>query len=202
MNDLQDEQLDALTEILNIGVGRAAAVLNEMTDAPVSLHVPIVKLTSADKLEESLGKASVDPVISVSLQFSGPFSGTAQLVFPAEAAAKLVTALTNDDEKDDEDLDEIRLGTLVEVGNIVINGVMGSVSNVFSERIDYQVPDYKEDSIINLLDHGHMNPGVMILLAGTQFSIEELQLAGEFILLFEVGSFDALIRAVNPLLKE
>ncbi len=203
MQELTAEQTDGLTELINIGVGRAAGVLNDMTEAHVSLKVPAITLISQDNLDRELGDMSDDMLASVQLRFAGSFSGTAALVFPTESANKLVTALTGDDEDpDDEDLDEIRVGTLNEVGNIVVNGVMGSISNVLNEAIEYNVPDYKEDIIANLLRADAKDNKMTILLAATHFTIQELRLGGEIILLFEVGSFDALVTALDQLMED
>ncbi|MCH9680737.1 MAG: chemotaxis protein CheX [Deltaproteobacteria bacterium] len=201
MQKLTADQTDGLTELINIGVGRAAGVLNDMTESHVSLRVPAITLLSQDTIDEELGDMSDDLLASVQLRFAGSFSGTAALVFPTESANKLVTALTGDDE-DDQDLDEIRVGTLNEVGNIVVNGVMGSISNVLSEAIEYTVPDYKEDVIANLLRADTAGAQMTVLLAATHFTIEELRLGGEIILLFEVGSFDALVAALDQLMEE
>ena len=41
---MTDETLDALTEILNIGIGRAAASLSRMVETRVELRVPEIEL--------------------------------------------------------------------------------------------------------------------------------------------------------------
>ena len=38
--DVDKESLDAITEIINIGVGRSASLLNQMTDSNIRLRVP------------------------------------------------------------------------------------------------------------------------------------------------------------------
>ena len=45
--NLTPDQADILRELMNIGVGRAAGMLNEMTDAYVRLQVPSVGIFSA-----------------------------------------------------------------------------------------------------------------------------------------------------------
>jgi chemotaxis protein CheY-P-specific phosphatase CheC len=46
------EQLDALRELINIGIGRAAGVLNEMLSAHIQLYVPDVEILSAEESRE------------------------------------------------------------------------------------------------------------------------------------------------------
>ena len=44
------EQIDALKELINIGVGKAAAMLNQMVNIRVHLKVPFVKVLTLSKL--------------------------------------------------------------------------------------------------------------------------------------------------------
>ncbi len=95
------------------------------------------------------------------------------------------------------DLDSVRAGTLSEVGNIVLNGIMGSFGNILDQHISYSIPTYVEDTIDNLLALNGATINPIVILARTRFKIEQLQVEGNIILLFEVGSFDALVAAVD-----
>ena len=93
-----------------------------------------------------------------------------------------------------ESLDEIRSGTLCEIGNIVLNGLMGSISNVLKMQLKYSVPTYLEGKIGNLTSaRGNMSSDTKILLARTHFTIKELKIEGDIIVFFETGALDALL---------
>jgi CheY-specific phosphatase CheX len=122
MTQLTPQQNDMLTELANIGMGHAASTLNNLIGHRVRLQVPSVEIISHAH-PALTGDGSV---AAVSMGFRGSFSGNAALMFPAESAAILVAALTG--EAPDADLsEELRAGTLAEVGNILLNGVMGSI---------------------------------------------------------------------------
>lgn len=193
---LTAEQIDALKELINIGVGRASGMLNTMLHSYVRLHVPFVEILSLSALAEKLQDMGKEELSTVRLTFKGPFSGVASLVFPTESAAKLVAVLT-DDEMDPPDLDSIRIGTLTEVGNIVLNAVMGVIGNELKQRIYYSVPTYVENPIEILLVPSGSNLGATVIWAQARFSIERHQIDGDIILLFEMGSFEALLAAIN-----
>jgi chemotaxis protein CheC len=142
-------QLDALSELINIGVGRSADVLNTMFNSHIDLQVPFVKILMPDDFRKEIEALGSDSLSAVHLIFKGMFSGTAQLIFPAVTASKLVTTVTGE-EVMSESLDEIRSGTLCEIGNIVLNGLMGSISNVLKMNLKYSVPTYLEGKIGNL----------------------------------------------------
>ena len=79
------EQFDALKEIVNIGVGRAASALNEMLDAHIELKVPTIcffNLKETDKIPKHL---QIDQLSCVQMGFKGSFNGKAALVFPPES---------------------------------------------------------------------------------------------------------------------
>ncbi|HBL14108.1 MAG TPA: chemotaxis protein CheC [Cyanobacteria bacterium UBA11162] len=191
------DQIDALKELINIGVGQAAGMLNEMIEFPIRLQIPEIRLLSPlelqNELKERMGK---DPLSAVQLGFSGSFTGSAQLVFPTESAATLVSVLTGET-LESPDLDSIKISTISEVGNIVVNGVMGSIGNVLNRPLDYAVPVYAEEKIEHLLPISHSHDDATVLLAQAHFNIEELQVQGDIVLFFDVGSFEVLLEAIS-----
>ncbi|MGL5833208.1 MAG: chemotaxis protein CheX [Waterburya sp.] len=198
MDYLSYEQLDALQEIVNIGIGRAAAMLNEMVDARIALEVPTIKLLSADQLRQvMLDRFNSQTISAVRLGFSGSLSGTAELMFPTDSASVLVAVLTGED-LESPDLDAVKIGTLSEIGNIVINGVIGSISNILEQRMEYKIPSYCEDTIENLLlSERNMTNDVVFILAQARFAIEKLEIFGDIILIFEMKTFDNLLKAID-----
>ncbi|MEH1968087.1 MULTISPECIES: chemotaxis protein CheC [unclassified Nostoc] len=190
------EELDALQELINIGVGRAASLLNEMVDSHIRLKIPVVKvLTAAEAYKELTIRFHDETLAAVKLRFTGSFYGTASLIFPTDSASTLVAVLTGED-PESADLDAVKIGTLSEIGNIVINGVMGSLSNVLKRHVNYTLPVYLEDTLENLLLSAYESDS-KILLAQASFTIERLEIIGDIILIFLVGTFDALITAMK-----
>jgi chemotaxis protein CheC len=197
--ELTPLQYDTIKEVINIGVGRAAGILNKMFTHRMNLEVPSVKILSSDDLIKELDDGLLESISSVNLSFKGKFSGLAKLIFPTESAAKLVTAFTEED-TDEEDLDEIRSATLAEIGNIVLNSLMGSIGNSLSLRINYSTPIYIEDRIEQLLNIKKAQIEPYSLLAKTRFHVEELNISGNFVLLFEIGSLENFIALIDSLI--
>ena len=86
-------QLDALRELINIGIGKAAALLNEMLSAHIQLHVPRVEIIAVADLESVIDRLGGGVTAAVQLSFRGPFNGSASLVFADEGANRLVDLL-------------------------------------------------------------------------------------------------------------
>ncbi|MBE9096290.1 chemotaxis protein CheX [Tychonema sp. LEGE 07203] len=194
--ELTADEIDALKELINIGVGSAAGMLNEMIQFPIQLQIPDIELLSAKDLRSELKKRfGIEPLSAVQLGFSGSFSGSAQLLFPTDSAVKLVSVLTGE-EQGSPDLDSLKISTLSEVGNMVINGIMGSIGNILDQPLDYAVPYYAEEEIEQLLLKEESVDSGSVLLAPTHFSIEKLQVQGDIMLFFDVGSFQMLLKAI------
>ncbi len=197
-------QTDALQELLNIGVGRSASMLNEMLGLHVQLQVPVIKVASWSDiklvLEQELG---VERLSAVRLCFSGSFSGMANLVFPTNSAAKLVAALMSEDTDNPDDLDNLKTGILGEVGNVVLNGVMGEMSNLLHQHLRYAIPTYTEMPVHDLVqpDNGNGEFTKPVLLATTRFIVQQLLITGDIILIFNIGAFDILLTALETILE-
>ena len=133
--------------------------------------------------------------------FEGTFSGTIALAFPPESASDLVAVVT-DEEPGSPDLDSIRAATLTEIANILMNNVMGSISNVLTERLKYSLPSYSVGRIHALIGGGEKEPHSTIVLARTRFTIKDLLIEGDILLLFEFDSFSAFLKTITVLEAE
>ena len=78
--DLTQTQLDALSELINIGFARAANSLSELTGDRVLLDVPQVSIHTIDELRPKLASFVEGEVATVQQIFNGPVSGNALLL--------------------------------------------------------------------------------------------------------------------------
>lgn len=192
---VSEEIRDTLKEIINIGVGKAAGMLNDLLHSHVKLEVPQIDLIKCSEFSDLSLQMGLDSVSAVRLNFKGAFTGMSSLIFPPESAAKLVDLLTGE-ESANSDLDAIKIGTLSEVGNILLNAVMGSFSNLLGLRLDFNIPSYMEAPLDAIMECGLYNC-ITILVIKTRFIVEEQEIEGEVVMIFNVESFDSLIEAVK-----
>ena len=202
------EEIDALRELINIGVGRAAGALNDMVGAHVELRVPSVRLVSPADIAEIIKSTAGQKLATVRMGFSGKLQGTAGLVFPTDSASKLVALLTGE-EAGTPDLDSLRAGALTEVGNILLNAVMGSITNVLERHISYELPTYSEETPEDLAEAVRSQADAAVLLAQTHFlvgqshfSLEQEKIEGEVTLFFGTDSFEVLLERIRKMHEE
>ena len=117
--ELTQTQHDALVELLNIGFGRAAAALSELTGHRVLLEVPQVSVHAIDELNKALRPVLNDQVASVHQIFSGPVAGDALLILDHSAAGMLKELLTSEPPLP-LPFDASAREVLTEVGNILL----------------------------------------------------------------------------------
>jgi len=198
---LTDLQLDALKEVINLGVGYAAGSLNELVGTPISLRVPEVDIMPLDEARLRATTMGWGRVASVHLAFSGPLKGNVALVFPYDSAVKLVSLLTGD-EGCNSDVDGIRAATLEETGNIILNGVVGSISNLLQGKISFSIPYYSEQGGLPARFAGSDNSsGVQVIFARARFGVAEQEIEGEIFVFFEMGSLESLVAALDRLIE-
>jgi chemotaxis protein CheC len=199
MISLTTVQEDSFQEIFNIGVGRAASLLNDLVSSHITLQVPQIKFLSHESVISELeGEHYGQKIASVCLEFSGTMDGKAHLFFPLNAASLLVATATGEG-FDSPDLDAIRVGTLTEIGNILINSIVGSISNLLSQKFNYSLPNYIEGEAKDLLKCNEENSSLSLLIAQTSFLFEELQITGKIALIFEEDFVDLLLVSLNKL---
>jgi len=194
---ISETYLDALKEVINIGVGRGASVLNQLLDAHIILEVPEVKIINISELAENFKPHDNQKYAFISLPYEGNISGRAKLIFPFSSAVKLASVFAEKENTDlNEDLNYIRSGILSEVGNIVINSIIGTLSNELKLNLTYKIPIYMEGEMSAMLKSIE-NTSKEIILCHTYFKTPKMNITGELVLFFEFGSLDKLMHLLN-----
>ena len=192
---LTPSHIATLKGLIDAGSNQAADVLNMMTGSDIRLQVPSVAMLNAPDEKNGL---SSDQLSAVQLGFRGPFSGISLLLFSLDNGAQLAAALTGE-QPGTPGFDDLRIEALTEVGNMVLNGVMGSIGNVLQQRLDYAIPAYLEESLDHLLGTRTPDEDNAALLAQTRFTIERLDFDGAIILVFTPESAQALVAALDTI---
>ncbi|MEA1980131.1 MAG: chemotaxis protein CheC [candidate division Zixibacteria bacterium] len=202
---LSEIQLDALKEVINIGIGKAGSALSELIGSKVHLKVPIVGTCPINDFGNVLKLENEEEIVSVDQGFSGALAGDAVLIFPQDSGSSLTCELCGEEELGD--IAAERESALLEVGNIILNGVLGSMSNIFNESLAFDLPVYNESVLTKLITRLGKEPEVVTgsakaLFARADFSISTLQVTGNVLLIFEINSFEKLITAIDNYVVE
>lgn len=137
-----ENKLDVLRELANIGVGNAVTALSQMlNEEKIGMDVPIVDLVLLQDVPEMLGGAE-QPVAGVYIESHGDLSLTFLFVLPLDSAARLITILVPDSIGD---FDEMGLSALIEVGNILTGSYLNALSALTNLRLMASPPEIAVD---------------------------------------------------------
>lgn len=196
MPNFSELQQDALCEIFNISVSQAAASLSEIVRDPVELSVPRVDLCAADHAKHYFGDSY--KVCGISQQFYGDFAGKAILVFPESRSLELVRLMVGL-ELPIEELSEMEQDALIEIGNIVINACMASLSDMFHQHFDCDIPHTivgDSEAVLNGYDDNSS-----LIIIQIKFSISSRDLEGHIVFMVNAKSMEALEVSVNKFIS-
>jgi chemotaxis protein CheC len=160
----------------------------------VELKVPEVDVVTLPALAKSFGRVVEETLSSVQMGFRGGLDGCAFLVFPPSSATKLASLVAG--EPAARIAEGMNSGTLTEIGNILINAVVGAIANLLDLRLRYSLPVYAEGRVMDLLAAHRTGSIPVVFVAKARFEIRESQVDGSLLLLFEMTSFEGLLRAL------
>lgn len=176
---LTELQQDVMTELLNIGMGRAALALSAMVGEEVLLSVPLVELMSRREAAMLIMEKASDRIIAVLQTFSGLFWGDTMLVFPEEKSLELVRSLLNDT-LPLEVMTEMEQEALMEIGNIVLNSCIGSISNMLHTEVSSSLPSLLCGSCAEILGNqdSTQTDNEVVMLLRMDFALQERSIQG------------------------
>ena len=193
MNPLSELQLDALTEIFNIGAGRAASSLSEIVGEEVKLSVPRVQLYQSSEINAEVLSLNSPRVGAVKQSFSGPFDADAMLLFTEERAMEIVHDMMGS-QVGIEEMVEFEQEAMCELGNIILNACLSSMADILKLTLDSSLPAYsvgETDTILRQIV-SEANQPVMLVLH-IDLAIEKRLSQGYLVFLLSSSSLRELL---------
>lgn len=193
MNSLSEIQLDALTEIFNIGAGRAASSLSEIVGDEVKLSVPRIQLYQSTEINAEVLSLNSPRLGAVKQNFSGPFTADAMLLFTEERAMEIVHDMMGS-QVSVEDLAEFEQEAMCELGNIILNACLSSMADILSLTLDSSLPAYsvgETDTILRQIISDANQPVMLVL--HIDLAIEKRLSQGYLVFLLSSSSLKELL---------
>jgi chemotaxis protein CheC len=193
--ELTAAQTDSLTELINIGYGRAAGVLSELTGYRISLEVPQVTIHTIEEIAPILARSMASPVASVNQAFSGPVSGSALLLLD-EPSAMAMSNLLSDEKNVSPEFDANAQEIITEVGNILLNACLGIFGNLLQIQVTFSVPRLTFEHVTKALEAVSVQSDETVrygLMIHTRFHVKTADVTGYLVIVLSVASFDRLL---------
>jgi chemotaxis protein CheC len=197
-------ELDILRELFNISVGKASSLLSEIIDRKIILNVPDVRILDMDNninMQNFLPEKPDGIFMISSISFDYELEGKASMIFSAEKMRIFIDLCLNSDETGDYheiSFSDIDIDVIKEIGNIVLNAVVGEIGNLLDLKLTYSLPEvkaYKKDEFFE-------NKFSSILVLNITFLIENTKIEGAIFVHLTINSFSELMSKINEIKDE
>ena len=191
VSELTAVERDALAEIANMGVSRAATSLREMVGEQVMLSVPAANIVTRREACRLVERGSTK-LVAVQQSFDGPFAGNALLIFPAAQSLELVRMIVGN-EHSLEDVIDLEQEALAETGNIILNACLATIANLLHHTMRMSLPSVIRgdgETLFNVEQEA--TQANLVLFLFIDFSIKKRDIHGFIALLMDLPSIAAL----------
>src|SRR6476659_703483 len=186
---LTDLEKDALGELSNLAMARAANSLRQMVGHEVLLSVPSVDIVSKDTATQIIAKPDNPTLVAVRQDFKGAFSGRALLIFPEANSFELVRVVVGR-QLPLEDIGNLEDEALAETGNIILNSWVATIANLLKSTLKMSLPIVvRGDSRQMLRSDESQN---LVLFLHIKFELRKKEIRGYVALLMDIPSMDEL----------
>lgn len=191
---LSDLEKDALKEVINIALGRAAVELFEIINLYVFMNIPDLEVLKPNELVAYI-QQEVNPGAGFNLveqYFIGKTKGIAYLMLPSKSGQQILSLLgAEQSEVNAYGLDLLEQEALMEIGNIVIGVCVSRISELMGDVVSYLPPriingnTYEQALPEGLFDGEHY-----VIILKTVFHFEGKNIEGY---MFLINSYDSIV---------
>jgi chemotaxis protein CheC len=189
---LSELERDALTELVNNGVSRAAASLRKMIGDEVLLSVPSIEIMPPSDAARLIDEREAGRFVAIQQQFEGAFSGRALLIFPEATSLDLVRAVVGN-EVAPEEIADLEQEALAETGNVILNGCLATMANMLKRSLSISLPEVLRGDGPRLFAlTQEPSADRLVLFLYINFSVRNRDIRGYIAMLMDLPSLTAL----------
>jgi len=189
LTPLSELEQDALAELSNVAMARAANSLRQMVNHQVELSVPSVEIVSKEAATQLISKPTNATLVAIRQDFTGAFSGRALLIFPESSSLELVRVVVGS-QLPLEDIVNLEDEALAETGNIILNSWVATIANLLKSGLKMSLPTVvRGDS--HQMFKGEENQNLVLFLH-IRFEISTKEIRGYVALLMDIPSVEEL----------
>lgn len=195
---IEDLDTDALTELFNIGLHRAASSLSELTGQRIIVDLPRLWVCPIEETHARLIELLQGDLATVHQIFRGTVTGDAVLVLQYESAARLAALMTGGEVAAGGRLDQSAREVLAEIGNVILSSCLSSFGDMLRVSVSFSVPRIHVESLEGMLRSLQVDNEDLhfALLAATQFRLSQEEVGGYLIIAVGVSSLTIIADAL------
>jgi chemotaxis protein CheC len=197
---LSELERDAIAELANVAMGRAATSLRKMVGSEVTLSVPKVEILDVKAAAESLARPRSAHFVAVQQDFSGAISGRALLIFPESSSLELVREVLGR-QLPAQYIIDMEEEALAETGNIIINSWVGTIANQLGQTLDVSLPIVVRRARPHVFESGSPSDA-MVLFLHIKFEISMRDVHGYIAVVMDLPSINTLRLLVDKFVNQ
>lgn len=192
---IEPAELDALTELFNVGLHRAAASLSEVTGQRIHVDMPKLWIYEISEIEVRLRDLLEGELATVRQVFGGAVAGDAVLLIEHDKAAALTKLMTSGEAAIGGRLDQSAREVLSEVGNIVLGACLSGFGDMLQSPVSFSVPRLTVESLGSLLKtlDAASDEVQYAVICATRFGLSELKVDGYLIIAVGAASLARML---------
>ena len=208
VNNLSSRE-DILKELFNISVGKSASILSEIVSKKIILNVPDVKILDSQiesgHINRHLSNIVEGALMISSISFKENLTGKANLIFPADRMRKFINlcsdenGVVNDGSLDFNDID---FDIIKEIGNIILNSIIGEIGNFIDVKLEYTLPEVRVLDKLRIDNLFYDTGYEFILILSITFKIEDSEIIGAVLINLTLNSLDEIISRTYQMEEE
>ena len=197
------EREDILKELFNISVGKSASILSEIINKRILLDVPnleILDLNNEIIIDNYLPNVMQGTIMVSSITFENELRGRASLIFPADKMRTFINMCLNENDENqmcNMNFTDIDFDIIKEIGNIILNSIIGEIGNYLKIKLSYTLPEVKVFNKLDFEKNIKTKEYVYILMLYITFKIDDAEIAGAIIINLTLNSLSELLNRVG-----
>jgi len=189
LTPLSELEKDALAELSNMAMARAANSLRQMIKHQVELSVPSVEIVSKEAATQLISKPTNATLVAIRQDFTGAFSGRALLIFPESSSLELVRVVVGT-QLPLEDIVNLEDEALAETGNIILNSWVATIANLLKSGLKMSLPTVVRGDSSQMFKSDESQS--LVLFLHIKFEISTKEIRGYVALLMDIPSVEEL----------
>ena len=189
LTPLSELEQDALAELSNMAMARAANSLRQMIKHQVELSVPSVEIVSKEAATQLISKPTNATLVAIRQDFTGAFSGRALLIFPESSSLELVRVVVGT-QLPLEDIVNLEDEALAETGNIILNSWVATIANLLKSGLKMSLPTVVRGDSSQMFKSDESQS--LVLFLHIKFEISTKEIRGYVALIMDIPSVEGL----------
>lgn len=198
-NNLNEDQKDVLREIGNIGGGNAATALSSILAGRVDMSVPELNIVGANEISAILGGPEQE-VVGILVRMTTDIKGMLLFLLDKKFTHLLINSLLDKNIDSFENINEMDLSALKEIGNILAGSYVNAICTLTSLQIKLEPPDIAVDMVGAILSYpaaifGEM--GDKVLYINENFFCGGTNIKSHMLIMPEIDSLEKMLKCLG-----